>query len=120
MRDLNVVILSAPDTAGAIGSQIDSNQLISASFQAVFKDTTAAGTVVIEASNDVAPIQYTSPSTFLASNWTAIPSASASVTSGSSVMIMIPYMAYRWIRARYIYTSGGSSTITISMNALSQ
>jgi hypothetical protein len=109
MREVNVAILSAADTTSQTGSQIDSNQLIIASFQAVFGDSTAAGTVAIQGSNDVAPLQYSSPTTFTATNWTNIPNATATITAGASAMILIPQMSFRWIRAVYTSSSGGSS-----------
>lgn len=122
MRNVNVVVLSGADTGSVNGNAVDANQLISGSFQAVFGDATAAGTLKIQASNDVAPVQYTSPSgvgVFTPSNWADIPSASASVTAGASVIISLAQMNYRWVRAVYTRTSGGSTTVTVSMNALS-
>ncbi len=106
MRNVNCNILSAVDTSSQNGSQIDSNQLVSASFQAVFGDATAAGTLKIQASNDVAAIQYSSPTSFTVTNWVDIPNASAAITSGSSAVITIPNMCYRWIRAVYTRDSG--------------
>lgn len=122
MRNVNVVVLSGADTGSVNGSAIDANQLVSASFQAVFGDATAAGTLKIQASNDVAPVQYTSPSgvgVFTPSNWADIPNATASVTSGGSVVVSIAQTNFRWMRAVYTRTSGGSTTVIVSMNALS-
>ena len=122
MRNVNSVVLSGADTASVNGNPIDANQLISGSFQAVFGDATANGTLKIQASNDVAPIQYTSPNgvgVFTPSNWADIPSATASVTLGGSVIVTLAQMNYRWVRAVYTRTSGGSSTVVVSMNALS-
>ena len=120
MRNVNSVVLSGADTASVDGNPIDANQLISGSFQAVFGDATANGTLKIQASNDVAPIQYTSPNgvgVFTPSNWTDI--GTASVTLGASVIVSLAQMNYRWVRAVYTRTSGGSSTVVVSMNALS-
>ncbi len=119
MKNVNATILSAVDTSSQNGSQIDSNQLVSASFQAVFGDASANGTVKIQASNDVAPIQYSSSSTFVVTNWVDIPSATASITSGASGLITIANMSYRWIRAVYTRSSGGSTTVVVNMDALS-
>ncbi len=118
MRQVNVNILSDVDTGSANGSQIDSNQLVSGSFHAYFGDASANGTFKIQASNDVAPIQYSSPTTFIATNWTDIPNASTSITSGSSALLTIPNMSYRWIRAVYTRSSGGSTTVNVEMFAL--
>lgn len=121
MRELNCTILGPiDDSVSQNGSQVDSNQLIAASFQAVFGDTSAAGTFVIQGSNDVAPLQYTSPTTFIVTNWTNIPNATATITGGASAMITIPTMCYRWVRAVYTSASGGTTTVTVNMMALSQ
>lgn len=119
MRNVNATILSGADTGDVIGSQEDANQLIAASFQAVFGDSTAAGTIQIQASNDVAQLQYTSPTTFIVTNWTDIPGASATITGGASALITISTMCYRWVRAVYTSASGGSSTVVVNINALS-
>lgn len=122
MRNVNSIVLSGADTGSVNGNAIDANQLISGSFHAVFGDATAVGTVKIQASNDVAPIQYTGSNgvgPFTPSNWADIPSASASVTGGASVIISLAQMNYRWVRAVYTHTAGGSSTVIVNMNALS-
>jgi hypothetical protein len=117
MRQVNQVVLSAVDTASQNGVQIDSNQLINASFQAVFGDSSAAGTFLIQASNDVAPLNYSGSSSaqFVATNWTNIPNATATITAGGSAIISLSEMSYRWLRAVYTHSSGGSSTVKVSM-----
>src|SRR5579859_1322918 len=100
MRKVNSTVLSAVDTASQNGSQIDSNQLISASFQVVFGDATAAGTLKIQASNDICNDQY-QPATFTVTNWTDIPNATATIASGASALITIYQLSYRWLRAVY-------------------
>jgi len=120
MRNVNCTILSATDTTSHNGAAVDSNQLVSASFQAVFGDASAAGTVLIQASNDEYNARYNFPSgTFTPTNWTAVPNATATVTGGASALITIAQMCYRWIRVVYTSASGGSTTITVNMNALS-
>jgi len=118
MKNVSCNVLSAVDTASHNGIQIDSNQLISASFQAVFGDITAAGTLQIQMSNDIFLESY-QPSNFTVTNWTNIPSASASVSAGASVVILIPQVSFRWMRAIYTSSSGGSSTINVQMFAVS-
>lgn len=125
MRGLSVNVILAADTgtpSTVTGIQIDANQIIAASFQAVFGDTGAAGTFKIQASNDVAPIQYTSQpnaSTFEVTNWTDIPNATASIASGASALITLSNVSYRWLRAVYVWSSGGTTTITVNMYSLS-
>lgn len=117
MRNVNCNILSAVDTATQTGGKVDSNQLVSASFAVYFGDATADGTVKIQASNDVNNDRYQAAA-FTPVNWVDIPNASASITSGSSAIITIANMSYRWIRAVYTRNSGGSTTINVLMNAL--
>ena len=53
MRNVNCQVLFAASSASQNGLQIDSNQLIAASFQFVFPDATSAGTGYIQMSNDI-------------------------------------------------------------------
>ncbi len=120
MRNVNCTILSDSDTTSHNGTAVDSNQLVSASFQAIFGDVGANGTVKIQASNDTYNARYNYPEgTFAPTNWVDVPNATATITSGSSGLITIANMSYRWIRAVYTRSSGGSTTITVNMNALS-
>lgn len=118
MRYVNVTALHASDAMSQTSAQIDTNQLISASFMAYFGDATAAGTLTLQASND--PIQSGLPVEPLATNWVNIPNATATVTAGGSVIIPLYQSAYRWIRI--VYTSGtpGTSTITVNYFGFSQ
>lgn len=117
MRNLNFNCLSAVDTASQNGAQIDTNQWVSASFQAVFGDATATGTFKLQASNDVCPPQQSQ--NFTVVNWTDIPSATASIASGASAILSLANTNYRWIRAVYTRASGGSTTVNVTCNALS-
>ena len=112
MRDLCISILSASDATSQTGAAVDANQLVSASFQSIFGDSAAAGTVKLQASNDavVAPTQP--------SNWSDIPSATATVTAGVAPLIVIPNMCFRYVRAVFTQTTPGSSNVTVKMNAL--
>ncbi|GAC1502082.1 MAG: hypothetical protein NVS1B10_06690 [Candidatus Saccharimonadales bacterium] len=112
MRDLCITILSASDATSQTGPAIDANQLVSASFQSIFGDVTAAGSVKLQASNDavVAPA--------LPTNWSDIPSATATVTAGVCPMIVIPNMTFRYIRAVFTQTTAGTTTVTVKINAL--
>lgn len=118
MRYVNAVVLSAPDnlTPAQNGSTIDCNQLISASFQCIFADTTAAGTFKLQASNDLAT---NTAQNFVPTNWTDIPTQTATITSGASALLTINQVTYRWIRAVYTRTSGGTTTVSVQMLALS-
>ena len=112
----NINVLSAVDTSSQNGGAIDSSQLVNVSFQAYFGDSTAVGSIQIQCSNDIPPVNYSSQ-TFVPSHWTNVPSGSAAVTAGASVVVAIPNASYRWLRAQYIYTSGGTSTVNVNMFA---
>lgn len=118
MKYVNSQVLSAADTSSQNGNQIDANQLISASFHAYFGDGSANGTVKIQGSNDITNQGY-NPDNFVVSNWTDVPNASASITSGASALITINQLSYRWLRVVYTRSSGGSSTVTANMFGIS-
>lgn len=118
MRNVCVNVLSQNDTGSHTGSKIDANQLISASFHTYFGDASANGTVKIQASNDPCPYGNLALD-FTPTNWVDIPNASATITLGSSALITIAQMSYRWLRVVYTRSSGGSTTINVDMDALS-
>jgi len=120
MRNVNCTVLSASDSASHNSAAIDSNQLVSASFHAYFGDSGVGGTLKIQASNDEYNARYNYPEgSFAPTNWVDVPNASATITSGSSALITIAQTCYRWMRVVFTYSSGGSSTIVVNMNALS-
>jgi hypothetical protein len=117
MKQINCSILSDVDTVSQTGAAVDAGQLVSMSAHAYFGDATAAGTVKLQASND--PDAQGPVSAFAPTNWVDIPSATAAITAGAPAIITIANMSYRWIRAVYTRTSGGSSTINVNMFAIS-
>lgn len=69
-------------------------------------------------SNDICTTGGNVAASFTPTHWTDISGASIAVASGVAANpIEIVAMKYRWIRAVFTYTSGGSTTITVSMNA---
>lgn len=117
MRNLCLNILSGDDSGSVTGGKIDANQLVSASFLGYFGDNTAAGTLKIQFSNDPT-VSGNLAADFTPVNWADIPNASAAVSSGASVAILIANMSFRWIRAVYTRSGGGSTTVQCNMNAL--
>jgi hypothetical protein len=117
MKQVNCNILSDVDTTTVTGPAIDSSQLVSMSAQSVFGDATAAGTVKIQASNDIDAQGPTS--SFTPTNWSDVSGASAAVVSGVADLIKIDVMSFRWIRAVYTRSGGGSSTVRVNMFAVS-
>ncbi len=121
MKYLNTPIISAPDTASHTSAAIDSQQLIGASFHIYFGDNTVAGSVKIQASNDVCSTNYSATFNFAPTHWVDIPGASVSIIAGAPELITLPNTStmYRWMRVVYTFSSGGSSTINVNMFAAS-
>lgn len=115
MRPVNAVVLSGPDTATILGDHVSSDQLVSASFLPVFADTTAAGTLQVQASNDLPPAGNLAP--FTPTNWSNITDATSAVTAGVGPLIFLPQICYRWIRITYTSTTPGTSTFKVNMFA---
>lgn len=111
----------ASDTTSQTSGKIDSNQLLGASFQVFFGDSTVGGSVKIQASNDLCPQNYSAVYNFTPTNWVDIPSASATITAGAPVLITIPNtsLLFRWMRVVFTETTPGTSTITVEMFAVS-
>lgn len=116
MKYVNNDVLSALDNTSRTSAKIDASQLCVASFQSVFGDTDAAGTVKIQMSNDVCPVGYL-PDTFTPTTWSDIPSATSAITAGVGAPIKID-VAYRWLRVVFTSTNPGASTITVNMFAI--
>lgn len=119
MKNLCELVISAPDTGSQTSKFVDTNQLIAVSFLGYFGDTSAAGTLKIQASNDPNPSGYlASIDGFAPTNWADIPSATATVTAGASVLITLPQIVYRWLRVVYTSSGAGTTTISVAMNAI--
>lgn len=69
-----------------------------------------AGTLIIQASNDE-PTNSTAPV-----NWSAIPSATITVTGAGAYLIPKIELCYQWVRL--VYTNTGSGTISVVFKAL--
>lgn len=117
MKYVNTNVMSGADTASLNGPQIDSNQLISASFHGYFGDGSAAGTIKIQASNDIDNSGYLQAFTVV--NWVDIPNATATVAAGAPALITLTQISYRWMRVVYTRASGGSTTVAVNMFAVS-
>lgn len=120
MRDTNFKVIDAVITnANITGDPIDSNQWVSASFQAYFSNNTPAGTFKIQASNDICPFGNVYAD-FTPTNWVDVPSATATITSGGAALILIPVCSFRSLRVVFT-TSNGSATgnMTVLVDAKS-
>lgn len=107
MRNLGETLISS--ASSSTSNAVDANQLVSASVQSSFSDTSAAGSVKLQASNDPA---VGNRGNFVPTNWTDIPNTSSTITSGGSALVTIANMAYGYIRAVWTNTVLGAQTIT--------
>lgn len=121
MKKVNVNVLLAASNASANGVQIDSNQLVSASFQAFFGNGDEAGTFKVQASNDIDTTASYINGDFVVTNWTDIPSQTASISSGATALLTVTVCSYRWMRVVYTRSGGGAANknTTVNMFALS-
>ena len=119
MRYVNVNVLSASDATSSVGASIDSNQLIAASFQVSFTDPTAAGSIQIQASNDLTPLGNLA-NLFVPTHWSDITGATATVAAGATAIVQIPITSYRFMRVAYTETTPGTGTVNVNLFALSQ
>lgn len=120
MRNLQATILSGASSGSVTGSAIDVGQTMSASFQVVTAAVDAAGTVKIQISNDNPGANGLAvQGSFVPTNWSDLTSATITVASGAGAPLVLPNMCFRWIRAIYTRSGGGSAAvITIEMNSL--
>lgn len=118
MRNAQVQIMNAVDTASQTGAALDAGQVVSASFCPIFGDITAAGTVKIQCSNDN-PAASGYRNTFIPTNWNDVPNAISVVALGVGPAIVIPNMCFSYVRAVYTRTGGGSTTVIVNANILS-
>ena len=110
MRFLNEVALAAASNTGTVTSAaIDASNLFAASAQAKFTDGTAAGTLVLQGSNDL-------PTPGGPTNWSDIPNTSQSVSSGALTLVPRTEICYRYIRVSWT-SSGGAGTLTATLQA---
>ena len=116
MKHANIVALSGPNTGSLTGAAIDAVELYKASFQASMGDSTGAGSIIIQASNDICNVQY-NPSIFVPTNWTVL-STTAFAAGAGSVLIPAFDSSYRWLRVVYTSITPGTSTISVNMFAV--
>lgn len=110
------IIQSAVNTSSQNLPAIYAAQLFGVSVLAIQGDGAAAGTVKLQASNDLGPAANLQGG-FVPSHWVDIPNTSQSVTSGGAVLVPYTQICYQWIRVVWTYSSGASSTITAEINA---
>jgi hypothetical protein len=114
-----VQMMNAADTQNENGPPVFCGQFFAGSFTTTFADTSVAGSIQIQASNETAPRSNLSTYVPSTASWNNIPNATAAVVAGVCNAIVLPTLNYQYVRAVFTYTSGGSSTITINGNFFS-
>lgn len=116
MNNVPVVMINAVDTTTQTGAPVFVGQVFSASFTSSFADTSVAGTIQIQGSNEPCSTRgQKDPVHYVPSNgsFNNIPNATSAVVAGVGPAIIIGQCPFQYIRAVFTYTSGGSSTITV-------
>lgn len=108
MSPLHKAFINAAANTGTVVSEvIDAQFLTSGSIQAAFSDAAAAGTLLLQCSNDPNP----------PANWDTVKngslSASATVASGALTTISMQWLNFRWLRISWT-RSGGAGTFSVN------
>lgn len=119
MRNFQAEILNDSDATSVNGDFLFSGQYIAGSFQPVFSDTDAAGTVKLQFSNDVATNKGSQYTDFTPTNWKDIPNASSTITAGVGAAIVLNTMCFAYIRAVWTAGTPGTGTVRVLANFLS-
>ncbi len=121
MRQSFEKIIDAGDaTTNPLNSgKIDIRQVYSLSLIMNSSNNTNAGTVKLQASNDICAFGNV-VSAFTPTNWVDIPAAmidgSGTVAAGATVTLVVKQIPYAWLRA--VWTpSAGAGTITAIVNS---
>lgn len=118
MRQALVQIMNAAKISAVNGSAFDVNQAVSASFQLVTGDTSSAGVLKLQVSNDLVSTGGYNRKNFTPTNWADIPNATSTVVSGVGPMVVVGNMVYSYIRT--VWTPTASALVyTITMSATS-
>lgn len=120
MNRFNKIILSAAAASASTATgAVDTNQIISISFQGFASNASAIGTIKAQASNDPTPKGYDAQqSGFTPTNWVDIPAATASIAGTATPgLITVPQASYRWMRAVFTDAGAGSATGTLTIEA---
>lgn len=117
MRNYPVKILNAADTGSETGSAFFVGQAASASFTAIFGDTSAAGSVKIQGSNEI-PVGDPKVYVPSAGSFADIPNATSAIAAGIGPAIVLPSMNFQYIRTIFTASNAGNTTIQVFMSAL--
>lgn len=112
MRQENILIIPVQTAATITTAAIPSLNLFECSAQ-ITATGSAAGTLIIQASND-----YVVASGAVPVNWSAIPLATIAVSGAGSFLIPKIDLCYEYVRL--VYTNTGTGTISVRFKALGE
>ena len=113
MRQVNQNIIPVQSAATVTTAAIPALNLFYASAQIAATGAGAAGTLVMQASNDDLTAANAVPV-----NWSNIPSATIAVSGAGAFLIPKIELSYQWVRL--VYTNSGTGTISVVFKALGQ
>jgi hypothetical protein len=115
MRQVNINVIPVQAAATVTTAAIPALNLFSCSAQASAVGAGAAGTLIMQASDDIAGDDgHPGPP----SNWSAIPSATIAVSGAGAFLIPKTDLCYQWVRL--VYTNTGTGTISVVFKALGE
>lgn len=115
MRNYPVQILNITNATSQTSAAEWVGQSVAASFVVTNGDTSAAGTVKIQGSNDL-PVG--AQAAFTPTNWADIPSATSTIVSGVGPAIVLQTMNFQYIRVVFTSSNAGSTKITVNASFL--
>lgn len=120
MRNQSSIILTGTADVSITGTALDTNQAINATFATIVAGgTTTAGTVKVQGSNQAAP--QGQRGTFVPTEWSDIPAATATVTAGVAPLIVLSNVACQYMRVVFTRTAGVvSETVIVRCNTVGQ
>lgn len=126
LRPSTVVFFSAQaNTAGQKNSAvIDASQVMSGSLQASFSDVAAAGTLVLQCSNDSPEgLTHSSNGMPIPTNWSTCANGSTTgsvaVSGGALSFLSLQWLNSRWLRVIWTRSAGaGTLTVTGQLQAM--
>lgn len=113
MRQIPINILPSQTAANVSSAAISAENLFQISAQIAAVGAGAAGTMKLQASNDVNENFVVQ---FVPTNWSDIPSATIAVTAPGAFLIPKTEICYQWVRV--VYTNTGTGTISVVIKAL--
>ena len=111
MREVNVNVIPVQIAATVNSSAVPALNLFSCSVQ-IAATGAAAGTLVLQASNDETSVGYATVPT----NWSNIPSATVTVSGAGAYLIPKLDVCYQFLRVSY--TNTGTGTISVVLKAI--